>query len=52
MAHSSWCTGKNMEMSMTNGYLKWGYYMPKRQLKTIGQRFRVKTYKEGDKTSV
>ena len=53
VAHSSWYTGKDMVMNMISGYLKQGYHMPRRQLKTIGQGFQVKTYKRGgDKTSI
>ena len=39
VAHSSWYTGKDMVMNMISGYLKQGYHMPRRQLKTIGQGF-------------
>ena len=41
-----WYIGKVMEMNMINRLQKWGCLMQKRQLKTIGQEFQVKTYKE------
>ena len=44
VTHSFWCIGKNMKMNMISGQLKWDYYMPKRQLKTIGQEFQVEIY--------
>ena len=44
--YSIWYIGRIMEMSITNGLQNQGYLMQKRQLKTIGQGFWVKTYKE------
>ena len=37
-------------MNTTSGFLKYGYYMLERQLKTIRQGFCIKTYKERGKT--
>jgi len=45
--HNTWYIRKVMEMNMINRLQKWGCLMQKRRLKTIGQEFRVKTYKEG-----
>ena len=45
--HNTWYIRKVMEMNMINRLQKWGCLMQKRWLKTIGQEFRVKTYKEG-----
>ena len=35
ITYSSWYTGKDIEMNMISGQLKYGYYIPKRQLETI-----------------
>jgi len=42
-----WCIRKVMEMNTINGLQKQGCLMQKRQLKIIGQEFRVETYKKG-----
>ena len=44
--YNIWYIGKVMEMNMINRLQKWGYLMQKKRLKTIGQEFQVKTYKE------
>ena len=45
--HNIWCTGKAMEMNMTNGSQNQGYLMQKRQLKTIRWDVQVEIYKKG-----
>ena len=52
IAYNSWYIGKNIGMNMISKYQKQGYYMPGRQLNTIGQELWVKHIKEGDKTSI
>ena len=44
---STWCIGKVMEMSMTNGSQNQGCLIQRRQLKITKQGVQVKTYKEG-----
>ena len=39
IVHNSWYTRRDTGMNKISGYLKQGYYIPKRQLKTIGQEF-------------
>jgi len=46
MAHNSWYTERGIAMNIISEYLKQGYHMPRRQFKTIGQGFQVKTYKK------
>ena len=46
--HNTWYIGKIMGTSMINGLQNKGYFMQKRQLKTIGWGVQVETYKKGE----